>query len=122
MVNRNVGFESGNQIEIVLLQHVGKELSVYEHLDETGANVERSWWLGETATAPENKPRTSFREKLKRIENRAKRMKGILQKKTEGDSKPMLDREDSGEDKDNVSGEIEDQTSGVSEDPDSPDY
>jgi hypothetical protein len=76
LLDREVSFESVNQIEVTLLQHAGKELAIIEQLDEIGANVVRSWWLGETGIRTEKGLAKGLRAKLSRVRTRVRNVKG----------------------------------------------
>jgi len=78
LTSRHVGFESGSQIEVVLLQRVGKELSIFEHLDETGANVVRAWWLGEGEVPRGSAVSNKMRTRLSEFGRRFGKFKGLL--------------------------------------------
>ncbi len=79
LLDRKVSFESVNQIEVTLLQHAGKELAIIEELDETGASVVRSWWLGEAGMRTKKVLAKGLRAKLSKVRKRVRNMKGALE-------------------------------------------
>ncbi len=79
LLDREVSFESVNQIEVTLLQHAGKELAIIEQLDETGATVVRSWWFGEIGMRNEKGLAEGLRAKLSKVKKRVRKVQGALE-------------------------------------------
>jgi hypothetical protein len=64
LVDKKIDFDSARQIETTLLSHNGREILLLEESDETGAKVQRKWWLGDQQMAPEKARRFPFLGKI----------------------------------------------------------
>ena len=78
LLDRRVNFESAKEIETTLLNHCGRELSLIEELDETGAFVLKKWWLGEGGMRTRSSRRTSLRKITARAKKGLPRLKQAL--------------------------------------------
>ena len=78
LVDREINFESVKQIEEILVQHAGREVSIFDQLDQTGANVVKYWWLGESAVQTETRVAKKLRGKLFSLGKRVRRVKGAF--------------------------------------------
>ena len=78
LVDREINFESADQIEQMLVQHAGRELSIFDQLDETGGNVVKYWWLGESAVQTETRVAKKLRGSLLSLGKRVRSVKGAF--------------------------------------------
>ncbi len=80
LVDKKVDFDSARQIETTLLNHNGREILLLEETDETGARVQRKWWLGDQQLAPEKARRFPFLGKITRARSKLPKPHGLLTK------------------------------------------
>ncbi len=80
LVDKKVDFDSARQIETTLLNHNGREILLLEESDETGAKVQRKWWLGDQQMAPEKARRFPFLGKITRARSKLPKPQALLTK------------------------------------------
>jgi hypothetical protein len=97
LVDKKVDFDSARQIETTLLNHNGREILLLEESDETGAKVQRKWWLGDQQMAPEKARRFPFLGKITRTRSKLPKPQALLtkfQKPHYGHQSPNADDSD----------------------------
>jgi hypothetical protein len=57
LVDKKVDFDSARQIESTLLNHNGREIVLFEEVDEANDRIVKKWGLGGQRLAPEMKGR-----------------------------------------------------------------